>query len=354
MSDLPPLLQGFFTDKLMLQRQASPNTIAAYRDTFTLLLGFVQARTGRHPARLSVADLDAPTIGDFLQHLETSRGNTASTRNARLVAIHSFCRYPVLRAPEHIALIQRVLAIPPKRFDHAIVNFLTRTETDALIAAPDQDNWTGRRDHAPLLVAVHTGLRVSELTNLKLQDTHLDAGANIRCHGKGRKDRCTPLTRPTVTVLRSWLREHEGHHSDPLFPTRRGTPLSRDAVARLVAKHAHTTAATCPSLTTKKVTPHTLRHSTAMALLHAGVDITVIALRLEHESTETTQIYLHADMTIKERALARTTPTASPPAVTPPPTRHWPSSKHSEPNQDYADDADSKARHNNTSALSSA
>jgi integrase/recombinase XerD len=288
MSDLAPLLQGFFTDKLMLQRQASPNTVAAYRDTFTLLLGFVHTRTGRHPAQLSVADLDAPTIGEFLQHLETSRGNTASTRNARLAAIHSFFHYAVLRVPEHTAL-------------------------DALIAAPDKTTWTGRRDHALLLVAVHTGLRVSELVNLKLHDAQLGTGAHVRCHGKGRKDRCTPLTRPTVTVLRSWLRERGGHGSDPLFPTRRGTPMSRDAVARLVTKHAQVAAVACPSLTDKKVTPHTLRHSTAMALLHAGVDISVIALWLGHESTETTQIYLHADMTIKERALARTAPTASAP-----------------------------------------
>jgi integrase/recombinase XerD len=313
MSDLAPLLQGFFTDKLMLQRQASPNTVAAYRDTFTLLLGFVHTRTGRHPAQLSVADLDAPTIGEFLHHLETSRGNTASTRNARLAAIHSFFHYAVLRAPEHTALIQRVLSIPPKRFDRAIVNFLTRSETDALIAAPDKSSWTGRRDHALLLVAIHTGLRVSELVNLKLHDAQLGTGAHVRCHGKGRKDRCTPLTSSTAKVLRSWLHERAGHGSDPLFPTRRGTPLSRDAVARLVTKHTRVAAATCPSLTDKKITPHTLRHSTAMALLHAGVDITVIALWLGHESTETTQIYLHADMTIKERALARTAPTTSTP-----------------------------------------
>lgn len=193
MSDLAPLLQGFFTDKLMLQRQASPNTVAAYRDTFTLLLGFVHIRTGRHPAQLSVADLDAPTIGEFLHHLETSRGNTASTRNARLAAIHSFFHYAVLRAPEHTALIQRVLSIPPKRFDRAIVNFLTRSETDALIAAPDKSSWTGRRDHALLLVAIRTGLRVSELINLKLHDAQLGTGAHVRCHGKGRKDRCTPF-----------------------------------------------------------------------------------------------------------------------------------------------------------------
>jgi len=313
-SDLAPLLQGFFTDKLMLQLQASAHTIAAYRDTFTLLLGFAEQRTGSHPAQLSIADIDAPAIGAFLQYLERTRGNTTATRNARLAAIRSFFRYAAHRAPEHAAVIQRVLAIPPKRFDRAIVTFLTKAETDALIAAPDRGTWTGRRDHALLLTGVHTGLRVSELTGLRLQDIHLDTGPHLRCHGKGRKDRCTPLTTPTAKVLRTWLHERGGQHTDPLFPTRRSTPLSRDAVERLVAKYAKTAAAAaCPSLHGKHITPHTLRHSTAMALLHAGVDVSVIALWLGHESTETTQIYLHADMSIKERALARTALPGSPP-----------------------------------------
>lgn len=321
MSDLAPLLQGFFTDKLMLQRQASPHTVTAYRDTFTLLLSFLTQRTGRAPARLSISDLDAPTIGAFLQHLETARGNGAATRNARLAAVHSFFRYAALRAPEHAAIIQRVLAIPPKRFDRAIVTFLTPPETDALVAAPDQTTWTGRRDHALLLLAIHTGLRVSELTGLTLADVALGPGPYLRCHGKGRKDRCTPLTSLTTKVLRAWLKERQGRPPDPLFPTRRGTPLSRDAVEHLVAKHTRTAATHCLSLTDKKVTPHTLRHSTAMALLHAGVDTSVIALWLGHESAETTQIYLHADMTIKERALARIAqPGGVPGRYTPPDT----------------------------------
>lgn len=308
MSDLAPLLQGFFTDKLMRQRQASPHTIAAYRDTFKLLLSFCARQLRRPPARLGLADLDATTISAFLQHLQTERGNSASTRNARLAAVHSFFRYATVHAPEHAHLIARVLAIPPKRFDRAIVSWLTCPETDALTAAPDQTTWTGRRDHALLLVAVHTGLRVSELTGLTLTDVHLGPGAHLRCHGKGRKDRCTPLTSHTTKVLRTWLKEHCGQPADPLFPTRRGTPLSRDAVQRLVAKHAATAAAACPSLAGKTITPHTLRHSTAMALLQAGVDTSVIALWLGHETADTTQIYLHADMTIKERALARIPP----------------------------------------------
>lgn len=312
MSDLAPLLQGFFTDKLMRQRQASPHTLAAYRDTFKLLLAFVGQHTGRQPAQLSVTDLDAATIGAFLQYLETGRGNATATRNARLAAVHSFFTYAALRAPEHAALIQRVLAIPPKRVDRAIVCFLTRPESDAVIDAPDRATWTGRRDHALLLVALHTGLRVSELTGLKIHDVHLAAGPNVRCHGKGRKDRCTPLTRPAVHALRAWLAERAGQDTDPLFPTRRGTPLSRDAVAHLVARHVATATLGCPTLTTKTITPHTLRHSTAMALLTAGVDISVIALWLGHEDTDATQIYLHADMTIKERALARTAPSSPP------------------------------------------
>ena len=280
MSDLAPVLQGFFTDKLMRQRQASPHTVASYRDTFKLLLGFVAERTGRNPARLGLGDLDAPTVGAFLQHLETARGNTVATRNARLTAIHSFYRYAALRAPDHAALIQRVLAIPSKRFDRAIVSYLTQAEADALISGPDRATWLGRRDHALLLTDVQTGLRVSELIGLKLRDVHLDTGPHLRCHGKGRKDRCTPLTSGTVTVLRAWLAERGGRDSDPLFPTSRGSPLSRDAVQRLVAKHAATAAIACPSLNEKNVTPHTLRHTTAMALLRAGVDLSVIALWL--------------------------------------------------------------------------
>lgn len=313
MSDLAPVLQAFFTDKLMRQRQASPHTVASYRDTFKLLLGFVAKRTGRSPAQLGLGDLDAPTVGAFLHHLETVRGNTVTTRNARLTAIHSFYRYAALRAPDHAALIQRVLAIPSKRFDRAIVSYLTPAEADALIAAPDRTTWIGRRDHTLLLTDVHTGLRVSELTGLQVADVHLDTGPHLRCHGKGRKDRCTPLTTSTVTALRAWLAERRGRNDDSLFPTSRGGQLSRDAVQRLVAKHAATAATACPSLSKKNVTPHTLRHTTAMALLRAGVDISVIALWLGHESTEATQVYLHADMTIKERALARMAPPTQPP-----------------------------------------
>jgi integrase/recombinase XerD len=319
MSPLAPVLQGFFTDKLLRQRQASPHTVAAYRDTCRLLLEFTSGQARKQPCQLDIADLDAAMITAFLQHLESGRANTVTTRNARLAAIRSLFRYAALHAPEHAAQISRVLAIPPKRSDRAIVCFLTAAEIDALLAAPGQATWLSRRDHALLLIAVQTGLRVSELTGLTVSDVHLGPGAHVRCHGKGRKDRATPLTRQTVAVLRAWLAERGGGPGDPLFPARAGRRLSRDAVERLVAKHATAAAATCPSLGGKTVTPHTLRHSAAMALLHAGVDTSVIALWMGHEDPASTQIYLHADMTIKEKALARVQPPSTQPGRYRPP-----------------------------------
>jgi site-specific recombinase XerD len=305
MTDLAPVLQGFFTDRLAQQKKAGPNTVAAYRDTCKLLLSFVQDRTGKTPSTLSLADVDAALVGAFLQHLETHRGNGSATRNARLAAIHSLFHYAALKAPEHAAVISQVLAIPPRRRERAIVSYLTAEETDALIATPDRTTWHGRRDHALLLLTIQTGLRVSELTGLARQDIHLGAGPHVRCHGKGRKDRATPLTGQTVKVLKTWLAELDPTPHSPLFPTHAGGRLSRDAVERLVAKHATAAADSCPSVKTKNVTPHTLRHTAAMSLLKAGVDTSVIALWLGHETPETTQIYLHADMTIKEQALAR-------------------------------------------------
>ena len=308
MTLLAPILEGFFTDYLMTQRKASPHTIASYRDTLTMLLGHLHDQTGKLPSRLDLADLDAPAITGFLQHLETSRRNGTSTRNARLTAIHSLFRYAALHVPEHAALITRVLAMPSKRTDSTVVCFLSRTELQALLAAPDCATWHGRRDHALILLTAQTGLRVSELTALTIDDLHLGTGPHVRCIGKGRKERCTPLTPPTVQAVATWLTERRGTRADPVFCTRGGTALSRDAVARLLTKHAGTAAEHCASLRTKTVTPHTLRHSAAMQLLQAGVDITVIALWLGHESTQTTRIYIHADMALKEQALARTTP----------------------------------------------
>ncbi len=308
MSALAPTLQAFFTDRLIRQRQASPQTIAAYRDTLRLLLTFAARSTGTEPSKLDIADLDAPLIGAFLDHLEAERGNSVRTRNARLAAIRSLFRYAALRHPEHAESIGRVLAIPPKRFARSLVTFLTEQEVDALLAVADRTTWTGRRDHALLLLAVQTGLRVSELIGLRCADVHLGTGAHVSCRGKGRKDRITPLTRVTVAVLRVWLAEREGGPADPLFPTGTGTPLSRDAVERRLAKHAAAAGSACPSLRTKRISPHVLRHTAAMRLLQAGVDTSVIALWLGHEHVDTTQIYLHADLALKERAIARTAP----------------------------------------------
>jgi integrase/recombinase XerD len=317
-TDLAPILQGFFTDRLARQKKASPNTVAAYRDTCRLLLAFAQEKTGKAPSRLSLADLDATLIGAFLQHLEEQRGNGSATRNARLAAIHSLFRYAAPQAPEHAAVISQVLAIPPRRRDRAIVSYLTPEETDALLAAPDRTTWHGRRDHALLLLTVQTGLRVSELTSLTSQDASVGAGSHVRCHGKGRKDRATPLTSQTVKTLRTWLAELGPGPDVPLFPTQTGSRLSRDAVERLVAKHASEAADSCPSIK-EKVTPHTLRHTAAMSLLRAGVDTSVIALWLGHVDAETTQVYLHADMTIKEQALARVQPPGTSPGRYRPP-----------------------------------
>jgi integrase/recombinase XerD len=303
-SGLAPILQGFFTDRLARQKKASPNTVAAYRDTCRLLLSFAQEQTGKAPSRLSLADLDATMIGAFLQYLEDDRGNGSATRNARLAAIHSLFSYAAPRAPEHAAVISQVLAIPPRRRERAIVSYLTPEEAEALLA-PDRKTWHGRRDHALLLLAVQTGLRVSELTGLTSQDAHLGSGPHVSCHGKGRKDRATPLTSQVVRVLRTWLAELGPAPGGPLFPTQAGSRLSRDAVERLVAKHASAAADSCPSIKEKNITPHTLRHTAAMSLLSAGVDTSVIALWLGHEDAETTQVYLHADMTIKQQALAR-------------------------------------------------
>lgn len=308
MSALAPTLQAFFTDRLIRQRHVSDHTIAAYRDTLRLLLGYAATKTGLAPSQLDLADLDAALIAGFLDHLELKRGNSIRTRNARLAAIHSLFRFAALAHPEHAQSIARVLAIPPKRFDRALISYLTESEVDALLAAPDQATWTGRRDHAMLLLAVQTGLRISELTGLTRHDAHLGAGAHVACHGKGRKDRITPLTTNTVAVLRDWLAEQGDEPSAPLFPTRRGSKLSRDAIEHRIAHYAVQAADGCPSLHGKTITAHTLRHTTAMRLLHAGVDTSVIALWLGHVSVETTQIYLHADLTLKEQALARTRP----------------------------------------------
>lgn len=313
MTALAPIMEAFFTHRLVGQRRASAHTIASYRDTFRLLLAFVQDRTGTSPSRLTLENLDATVVAAFLDHLETGRGNSVRTRNNRLAAIHSLFGYAALRAPEHADLIARVLAIPTKRTDRAMICFLTDDEVEALLAAPDLDTSIGRRDHALLLVAITTGLRVSELAALSWVDVELGTGAHLRCHGKGRKERITPLTAQTRTVLADWHTENRPGPEDPVFPSRqrRSSRLSTDGIAVIVTRHVATARDACDSLRSKNVTPHVLRHTCAMRLLAVGVDISVIALWLGHEGVETTQMYLHADLTIKQRALDRTTPTGT-------------------------------------------
>jgi len=307
-ASLPTLLEKFFTQRLMSQRQASPHTISSYRDTFRLLLLFAQQRLHKPPSGLAFEEIDAPLIAAFLDDLEKNRGITARSRNLRLTAIRSFFHYAAYEVPSHAAQIQRVLAIPSKRHTRRLVHFLNRFEVDALLAAPNQKTWFGRRDHSLLLVAVQTGLRSSELTGLQRHDVSLGIGAHVHCVGKGRKERCTPLTKMTVAVLKAWLREPARHNAQALFPSASGGRLSPDSVSDLLAKHVAIAGHSCPSLRQKHVTPHVLRHTLAMELLQEGVDRAVIALWLGHESVETTQIYLDANLALKEKILAKTTP----------------------------------------------
>jgi site-specific recombinase XerD len=302
------LLEKFFIQRLMHQRQASVHTIASYRDTFRLLLEFVQRRLHKAPSTLALEDINAPLVAEFLDEQEQVRGVTARTRNLRLTAVHSFFRYAAFEMPSHSAHIQRVLAIPAKRFSRALVPFLSRQEVDALLAAPDQQTWSGRRDHALLLLAVQTGLRLSELTGLRREDLHIGAGAHVRVFGKGRKERCTPLSKSTRAVVAAWVREPPRAENQPLFPNARGGRLSAHGVHYLLNKYVLAAENKCSSLKNKRVSPHVLRHTTAMDLLQEGVDPSVIALWLGHESVETTQVYLDANLTLKQAVLDRTTP----------------------------------------------
>jgi len=302
------LLQSFFTEYLMKQRQASPHTLNSYRDTFCLLLRYAQQRLKKPPSALALEDLDSPLIGGFLGHLEKERHNSARSRNQRLAAIHSFFRHVALKRPEYSALIQRVLAVPNKRYDRRLLDFLTHAEVNAILDSPDPATWRGRRDRALLTLAVQTGMRVSEIVGLRCSDIVLGTGAHVRCSGKGRKERCTPLTKSCVSLLRSWLDERRGADSAPLFPNARGGKLSRHGAFYILSTHANAARRRCPSLEAKKISPHVLRHTAAMNLLQAGVDSSVIALWLGHESVETTQIYIEADMELKEKILAKTAP----------------------------------------------
>lgn len=308
---LSALIQRFFTDRLCVQMEASQHTVTGYRDTFRLLLRYASARHGKPPVKLMIEDIDVDLVADFLVYTETARGNSPRSRNTRLAAIRSFFRYVAMTDPTWLLHCQRILAMPNKRYVKRAVMFLDSNEIAALLAAPDRSTWAGRRDHALLLLAVQTGLRASELVGLKCGDVTLGSGAHIRCMGKGRKERATPLRRETARLLAAWI-GNDTDESRPLFPSIRGERLSRDALEHLVRKYCITAARACPSISAKRVTPHTLRHSTAMDLLHHGVDPAVIALWLGHEHVETTQIYIHADMRMKEKALARVAAPATP------------------------------------------
>lgn len=305
---LPVLLQAFFTDRLMKQRRVSSHTIASYRDTFRLLLQFAHKKLKKPPARLAFDDLNAPLICAFLDHIQSDRHNSARTRNLRLTAIRSFFQYAAFQEPSCCAHIQRVLAIPAKRQSRPLIDFLTYPEIQALLSAPDKSTWAGRRDRTLLLLAIQTGLRLSELIGLRRCDIVLTTGAHVRCYGKGRKERCTPLTKQTVAVMKTWLKERAGYNDDVVFPNARGTQLSPDGVQYLLAKHVKKARNTCHTLNAKRISPHVLRHTAAMELLQAGVDHSVIALWLGHESSDTTSIYLQADLALKEKIMAKTKP----------------------------------------------
>jgi len=309
---LAPHVQAFFTHHLCQHKQASPQTIASYRDTFRLFLTFVKDTTGREPAALQVSDLDAPLVLHFLDYLEQQRGNTVRSRNMRLAALRTFVRFLALRAPESLALATRVLAIPIKLADKKLIAALTRPEVEALLAAPDRSGWIGRRDHALLLTLYNSGARVSEVTTLQRHQVCLGPPTFLQLTGKGRKERTVPLWPHTSRTLQAWFAELGEKGGQIAFPNTRGRPLSRDGVAHLLQRATAKAVTGCPSLRTKKVTPHVVRHTTALHLLQAGVDIAVIALWLGHESIETTHVYLEIDLAHKEQALHKLAPVEGP------------------------------------------
>lgn len=299
----PTLLQQFFLERLIQQRNASAQTVAAYRDSFRLLLQFAQRHLGKAPEQLALADLDAPLLLAFLNHLESERHNKIRSRNARFAAIRSFLHFAALKDPTALPVIQRVMAIPMKRFDKPLLGFLSRTEMQAILDAPGCTTWCGQRDRVMLATLYNTGGRVSEITGLRVADVSLDGSAAVRIRGKGRKERCVPLWRTTATEIRKWLARSDGKPDRPLFPSRSGTRMSRPAVTVRLQLAVQSAATACPQLSQRRISPHTIRHSTAMHMLQAGVDITLIALWLGHENPATTHMYVEADLAMKERAL---------------------------------------------------
>lgn len=314
-SSLAPLLEGFFINRLVNQKRVSSETVLAYRDTFRLLLQYAQRQLRKPPAKMLLEDLDASLICNFLIYLEEERHNSPRTRNHRLAAIRSFFHYTSFHEPQQSASIQRVLAIPTKRFQKRVIGFLSGDEVEAILNTIDRSSWLGRRDYALICLAVHTGLRVSELINLRCDDVTLGKGAHIRCNGKGRKERAMPLGKTVARIIEKWLSEKNAAPSAPLFPNRKGGKLNRDTVAYMLSKYASLAGATCPSLLKKSVSPHMLRHTAAMQLLQSGLDLSVIALWLGHESLESTQVYLSSDLTQKFKILEKTLPTSAKPLI---------------------------------------
>ena len=305
---LATLLRAFFLERLTAQRNASPQTVAAYRDSFRLLLQFAHQHVGKTPECLELKDVDAPLVLAFLDHLERDRHNTIRSRNARFAAIRSFMHFAAFKDPTALPSIQRVLAIPMKRFDKPLLGFLSKDEIQAILDAPPTDRWSGQRDRIMFATLYNTGARVSEVTGLRVADVVLDGSACVLLHGKGRKDRSVPLWRTTTTQLRHWLPRIDSRPDRPLFPSASGGRLTRPAVTARLRLAVQQAAARCPSLTKRRVSPHSVRHSMAMHMLQAGVDITVIALWLGHENPATTHMYVEADLTMKERALQAVQP----------------------------------------------
>jgi integrase/recombinase XerD len=311
----PALLQDFFLRRLIEQRGVSARTVESYRDAFELLLAFAERRTGKHASALSLTDLDAPLVLDFLDHLESERGNGARTRNVRLAAIRSFMHYASVRDPASLPIAGRVLAIPPKRFDQPVLGYLTGEEINAILAAPDRSTRGGHRDAVLLATMYNTGARVSEITGLCVRDVLLDRQTAVLLHGKGRKERAIPLWNSTASELRGWLRRIDNDPAAPVFPNRAGKPLARSGVRDRLDRAVSIAAQRCPTLQGRRVSPHTLRHTCAMHLLQSGVDLAVIALWLGHADPATTHQYLEADLATKEAALQRMTPPDQPPAT---------------------------------------
>jgi integrase/recombinase XerD len=305
---LAPHVQAFFAEYLAQQRRLSPQTILSCRDTFRLWLTFLRDHTGVEPAALRLADVDAPVVLRFLDYLEQKRGNSVRSRNIRLAALRSFFRFVALRDPESLDIVTRVLAIPVKRTDQKLIGYLTRPEIQALLAAPDRATWVGRRNHALLVTLYNSGARVSEVTTLKQGQVRFAEHTCVQLVGKGRKERTIPLWVDTARVLRGWFQEVGEDAAHVAFPSARGTPLSRDGVDYLLKQTVQRAAVACPSLATKSISPHVIRHTTAMHLLQAGVDIATIALWLGHESIDTTHMYLQADLAMKEKALEKLDP----------------------------------------------